>query len=110
MTRSMDKNRAFHKRARQVLPFGVGSNFRYLGEGNDIGVARAEGAYIWDVDGNRYIDYRLGYGPVILGHGHPVVVDRVPEKCRATGATETPLNLLRRTIPADRLLTLDLER
>jgi glutamate-1-semialdehyde 2,1-aminomutase len=79
MTRSMEKNQAFHERARQVLPFGVSSNFRYYGEGQDIGVARAEGTYIWDFDGNRYIDYRLGYGPVILGHGHPAVAGRVAE-------------------------------
>ena len=79
MTRSMDQNIAFFERARQTLPFGVTSNFRYWGEGEDIGVARAEGTYIWDMDGNRYIDYRVGFGPVILGHGHPVVVKRVAE-------------------------------
>jgi glutamate-1-semialdehyde 2,1-aminomutase len=79
MTYSMQKNQAFHERARKVLPFGVSSNFRYWGEGENIGVARAEGAYIWDFDGNRYIDYRVGYGPVILGHGHPAVVERVAQ-------------------------------
>jgi len=79
MAYSMEKNRAFDERARKVLPFGVSSNFRYWGEGENIGVARAEGAYIWDFDGNRYIDYRVGYGPVILGHGHPAVVERVAQ-------------------------------
>jgi glutamate-1-semialdehyde 2,1-aminomutase len=79
MTYSMEKNDLFHERARKVLPFGVSSNFRYWGEGENIGVARAKGAYIWDFDGNRYIDYRVGYGPVILGHGHPTVVERVAE-------------------------------
>ena len=79
MTYSMEKNDLFHERARQVLPFGVSSNFRYWGEGENIGVARAKGTYFWDFDDNRYIDYRLGYGPVILGHGHPTVVDRVSE-------------------------------
>ena len=79
MTYSMEKNDLFHERARQVLPFGVSSNFRYWGEGENIGVARAKGTYFWDFDGNRYIDYRLGYGPVILGHGHPTVVERVAE-------------------------------
>jgi glutamate-1-semialdehyde 2,1-aminomutase len=79
----MDRNAAFFERAQKVLPFGVGSNFRYWGDGEDIGVARAEGAHIWDMDGNRYIDYRLGFGPVILGHGHPVVADRVAEAIRS---------------------------
>jgi glutamate-1-semialdehyde 2,1-aminomutase len=79
MTYSTEKTNAFFERARHVLPFGVSSNFRYWGEGEDIGVARGEGPYIWDFDGNRYIDYRLGFGPVILGHGHPAVVERVAE-------------------------------
>lgn len=82
MTRSMDQNIAFFERARQTLPFGVTSNFRYWGEGEDIGVARAEGTYIWDMDGNRYIDYRVGFGPVILGHGHPIVTERVAKAIR----------------------------
>ena len=79
------KTDAFFERARKVLPFGVSSNFRYWGEGYDIGVARAQGAYIWDFDGNRYIDYRLAFGPVILGHGHPAVVEAVSEAI--TGGT-----------------------
>ena len=79
MTNTTDRNNAFHERAKQVMPFGVSSNFRYFGEGGDIGVARAEGAYIWDMNGKRYIDYRVGYGPVILGHGHPAVAKRVAE-------------------------------
>jgi glutamate-1-semialdehyde 2,1-aminomutase len=84
MTRTMKKNQAFHQRARRVIPFGVSSNFRYFGEGQDIGIARAEGTYIWDFDGNRYIDYRLAYGPIILGHGHPVVADRVAEAVKSS--------------------------
>jgi len=73
------KTDAFFEHARQVMPFGVSSNFRWWGEGGDVGIARGEGAYIWDFDGNRYIDYRLGFGPVILGHGYPAVVERVAE-------------------------------
>ena len=66
-----------------MIPFGVSSNFRYWGEGENIGVARAEGAYFWDMDGKRCIDYRLGFGPVILGHGHPAVVARVSEAIKS---------------------------
>jgi glutamate-1-semialdehyde 2,1-aminomutase len=79
MARKTVKTDAFFERARQVMPFGVTSNFRWWGEGLDIAVARAEGTHIWDLDGNRYIDYRLGFGPVILGHGYPPVVERVSE-------------------------------
>jgi glutamate-1-semialdehyde 2,1-aminomutase len=83
MTRNTTKTNAFFERARRVIPFGVSSNFRYWGEGENIGVARAEGAYLWDFDGNRYIDYRLGFGPVILGHGHPAVAERVAEAIKS---------------------------
>jgi glutamate-1-semialdehyde 2,1-aminomutase len=79
VTYKTEKSDAFFERARRVMPFGVTSNFRWWGEGENIGVARGEGTYIWDFDGNRYIDYRLGFGPVILGHGHPAVVERVSE-------------------------------
>jgi len=79
VTHITERTDAFLERARQVMPFGVSSNFRWWGEGEDIGVSRAEGAYIWDFDGNRYIDYRLGFGPIILGHGYPTVVERVSE-------------------------------
>jgi glutamate-1-semialdehyde 2,1-aminomutase len=82
MTHVTEKTNAFFERARKVMPFGVSSNFRWWGDGEDIGVARAEGAYIWDFDGNRYIDYRLAYGPIVLGHGHPAIVDRVSEASR----------------------------
>ncbi len=79
MSRSTEKTQAFFERACQVIPFGVSSNYRYWGGGEDIAVARAHGAYFWDFDGNRYIDYRLGFGPIILGHGHPAVAERVAE-------------------------------
>lgn len=67
------------RRAAAVIPHGVNSNFRYWGTDDTLVVARAEGAYLWDVDGKRYIDYRLGFGPIILGHAYPPVVERVTE-------------------------------
>ena len=79
MTRETSRNDAFFETAAKVMPFGVSSNFRYWGEGENIGVARAEGTYFWDFDENKYIDYQLGFGPVILGHSHPPVVERVQE-------------------------------
>ncbi len=67
------------KRAMKVIPLGVSSNFRYWGENETLVVSRAEGGHIWDVDGNRYIDYRLGYGPIILGHANEEVDNHVRE-------------------------------
>jgi glutamate-1-semialdehyde 2,1-aminomutase len=64
-----------HKQASEVIPLGVNSNFRYWGAEDTRYLSHGKGTYIWDVDGNRYIDYRLGYGPVILGHSD----DRVDE-------------------------------
>ena len=60
------KSQSLQKRAEKVLPLGVNSNFRYWGEGITPYVDKAKGAYLWDVDGKKYIDYRLAFGPVIL--------------------------------------------
>jgi glutamate-1-semialdehyde 2,1-aminomutase len=66
-------------RARTVFPGGVNSPVRSFGAvgGEPFVVARGEGARIWDVDGNEYIDYVLSWGPLILGHAAPVVVDAI---------------------------------
>ncbi len=79
MNRPYTKTRAAFNRAREVTPLGVNSNFRYAGDDTMV-VARGEGAYIWDMDGNKYIDYRLAYGPVILGHGDKRVTDRIVQQ------------------------------
>lgn len=62
--------------AQKVIPGGVNSPvraFRAVG-GQPLFIDRAEGPYLWDADGNRYIDYVLSWGPLILGHAHPAVV------------------------------------
>ncbi len=69
----------WYARARAVMPWGVSSNFRYWGDADTPVIARGKGAYIWDVDGKRYIDYRLGFGPVILGHAYEAVTQAVFE-------------------------------
>jgi glutamate-1-semialdehyde 2,1-aminomutase len=79
MTRQRSESRAFYQQAAEVMPQGVSSNFRYWGDEDTPVVARGQGCYVWDMDGNRYIDYRLGFGPIILGHGYPEVVERVTE-------------------------------
>lgn len=77
MSTKRTKSQELFQRAMQVMPWGVSSNFRYWGDDATPVIVRGQGAYIWDADGNRYIDYRLGFGPVILGHGDKRVVERV---------------------------------
>lgn len=73
------KSHEFFERARKVIPYGVNSNFRYWGDDDTPVVADARDAYVFDFDGKRYIDYRLGFGPIILGHADPFVTERVME-------------------------------
>src|SRR4030066_127805 len=79
MSINTTKTQAAFERARRGMPWGVSSNFRYWGEETPV-VSRAKGAYIYDVDGNRFIDYRLAFGPIILGHADPRVNQRVHEE------------------------------
>jgi len=67
------KSRAHFNEAKKVLPAGVESNVKFF-EPYPFYVKRAKGAYIFDLDGNKIIDYALGYGPMILGHNHPAVM------------------------------------
>jgi glutamate-1-semialdehyde 2,1-aminomutase len=74
------KSNALQKRALEVAPLGVNSNFRFWGEGATLYMEKAKGAYLWDVDGKRYIDYRLAFGPIILGHSYDEVDRKVIEE------------------------------
>ncbi|MFL7892596.1 MAG: guanitoxin biosynthesis PLP-dependent transaminase GntE [Anaerolineales bacterium] len=74
-----EKTSSLFERSKKFIPYGVNSNFRYWGDQDTLIIEKGEGAYIWDMDGKRYIDYRLGFGPVILGHAYPPVVERVQE-------------------------------
>ena len=71
-------------RAKQLMPGGVNSPARAFGGvgGEPIFFDHAEGAYLFDIDGNRYIDYVGSWGPMILGHGHPAVVAAVEAALR----------------------------
>ena len=67
--------------AQKIIPGGVNSPvraFRAVG-GQPIFIDRGEGPYLFDADGNRYIDYVLSWGPLILGHAHPRVIDRLKQ-------------------------------
>jgi glutamate-1-semialdehyde 2,1-aminomutase len=81
MSLNRTRTRELHQRAQKLFPYGVNSNFRYGGDDTHVFV-RAEKGYIFDADENRYIDFRLGFGPVILGHGYPAVVERVSRAIR----------------------------
>ena len=76
-----DQNDVLFDRARRVIPGGVNSPvraFRAVG-GTPRFVTRAQGAYFWDANGARYIDYINSWGPMILGHGHPAVLQAVQQ-------------------------------
>ncbi len=62
------------------MPLGVNSNFRFWGEGITPYMQKAKGAYIWDADGNKYIDYRMAFGPIILGHAYEPVNEKVKQE------------------------------
>jgi glutamate-1-semialdehyde 2,1-aminomutase len=68
MARDLTKSNAHFQRAIKRLPLGVASNFRYWGEDRTIYVKHGRGARIIDLDDNTYVDYRMGYGPGILGY------------------------------------------
>ena len=75
------RNAQLFERAQQSIPGGVNSPvraFRAVG-GTPRFIARAQGAYLWDADGKRYIDYIGSWGPMILGHGHPAVLEAVQQ-------------------------------
>lgn len=85
------KSNALFERAKRSIPGGVNSPvraFRGVG-GTPVFMERAEGAYIWDADGNKYIDYVGSWGPFILGHSHPKVTEAIikqAEKATSFGA------------------------
>jgi glutamate-1-semialdehyde 2,1-aminomutase len=72
---------AAFERARKVIPGGVNSPARAFGAvgGTPLFIAHADGAYLYDLDGNRYLDFIGSWGPMILGHRHPAVVEAVME-------------------------------
>ena len=77
----MTRNQEIFERAKQLMPGGVNSPARAFGAvgGDPIVIERAEGAYLFDVDGKRYIDYIGSWGPMILGHAHPKVIAAVQQ-------------------------------
>ncbi len=78
--RDRSRSEPLLERARRCVPGGVHSNVRL--DAPPMFFARGEGAWLWDVDGNDYVDYLLGQGPAFLGHAPPAVTDAVERACR----------------------------
>ena len=77
-----EKSKALFEKARKIIPGGVNSPVR---AGKAVGIdppfiSRAKGSFLWDMEGNRYVDYVCSWGPMILGHGHPQVVKALEER------------------------------
>ena len=88
----MPSNHELFQRAQALLPGGVNSPvraFKSVG-GEPFFTARADGAYLWDVEGKRYIDYVGSWGPMIAGHNHPHVHEAVERAVRDGLSYGTP--------------------
>src|SRR5437667_6847708 len=85
---------AFH-RASRVIPGGVNSPARAFGAvgGEPLFISRGEGPFLFDIDGNQYLDYVGSWGPLILGHAHPRVVRAVEEALRKGASFGAPTEL-----------------
>ncbi|MEG2974890.1 MAG: aminotransferase class III-fold pyridoxal phosphate-dependent enzyme, partial [Comamonas sp.] len=79
MTQNTDLNTALFERAKGVIPGGVNSPVRAFAAvgGTPRFVKRAQGAYFWDQNEQQFTDYIGSWGPMILGHGHPEVIETV---------------------------------
>jgi len=95
MARTLARCNAHYERASRRLPLGVSSNYRFWGKSRTLYLDRARGPRLWDLDGNAYIDYRLGYGPTILGYAHPEVDEaaRAGMEIGGVSALSTPYEL-----------------
>src|SRR5438445_9098153 len=92
MKTSRPRSRDAYERACRVIPGGVNSPARAFGGvgGQPLFIARGDGPYLYDVDGNGYVDYIGSWGPLILGHAHPRVVGAVEEAVRKGASFGAP--------------------
>ena len=84
---SLKKSNAHFQKAEKRLPVGVSSNYRYWGAEDTLYISHGKGARLWDIDGNEYIDYRIGYGPAILGYADERVDAAAQEGMKVGGPT-----------------------
>lgn len=76
---SLESSRLAFSRARRSVGGGVGSGLRASMRPHPLFVREASGAYVWDLDGDRYVDYVMAWGPLVLGHGDPRIAEAVRE-------------------------------
>ncbi|MDC7223131.1 MAG: glutamate-1-semialdehyde 2,1-aminomutase [Spirochaetales bacterium] len=110
---NQSKSQEEFARAVQVIPGGVNSPVRAFNSvgGNPLYLASGKGAYVTDIDGNRYIDYLGSWGPLILGHSHPAVVKAVQRVCETgmsygaptVGETDLAEKILERVPSLDKI-------
>src|SRR3954469_10117166 len=92
---SISKSEKLFAEAQLHIPGGVNSPVRAFKQvgGTPLFMKRADGAYMYDEDGNQYIDYINSWGPMILGHNHPRVVDAVQQQVKTAFSFGTPTGL-----------------
>jgi glutamate-1-semialdehyde 2,1-aminomutase len=89
-------SRILYEAAKLHIVGGVNSpsrSFKAVGGGAPVFMKRASGAYFWDVDQRRYIDYLAAYGPIILGHAHPVITEAIQQQAELGTCYGTPTEL-----------------
>ncbi|WP_203363843.1 glutamate-1-semialdehyde 2,1-aminomutase [Bacillus sp. REN10] len=107
---NFSKSEQLHKEALEHIVGGVNSpsrSYKAVGGGSPVAMERGQGAYFWDVDGNKYIDYLAAYGPIITGHAHPHITEAI-KKAAENGVlfgTPTPYEvtfakMLKEAMPA----------
>lgn len=95
MEHQTQRSRELYRRAQELMPAGVNSPvraFRAVG-GDPLFIQKAQGAHLWDADGNEYIDYVGSWGPMILGHRHPEVVDAIQKALERGTSFGAPTDL-----------------
>lgn len=92
---NIDKSIELFNKAKLLMPGGVNSPVRAFKNinGNPIFFERAEGAYLFDADGNKYIDYIGSWGPMIMGHSHPAIVNAIKEQAERGTSYGAPTSL-----------------
>ncbi|HET7579305.1 MAG TPA: glutamate-1-semialdehyde 2,1-aminomutase [Bacillales bacterium] len=104
------QSEALYREAQEYIVGGVNSPsraYKGVGGGTPVFMEKAKGAYFWDVDGNRYIDYLAAYGPIITGHAHPHVTEAIQKAAEDGVLYGTPTvlenrfaKMLREAIPS----------
>ncbi|WP_456342790.1 glutamate-1-semialdehyde 2,1-aminomutase [Thermovibrio sp.] len=91
----VERSKALFEEAKKYIPGGVNSPVRAFKSVGDVPrfIERAKGSHIWDVDGNEYIDYVCSWGPMILGHAHPKVVEAIQRQAERGTSYGAPTEL-----------------